>query len=88
MLFEVHAALSSVLPGYVPHSVTLNALVLLNPIPIIMAVVMDMYRPGMDVALFVSFVINLGLWLLIGYFVGVWWQRSRRRRERRRNLRL
>lgn len=88
MLFSASKMLSSALSEYVPLQVTLDALFLMNPIPHIMIVIMDMNRLGMDIELFVILATNLAFWLLIGYFVGVWWQRSRRRRERRRNLRL
>ena len=86
MLFFAHAELSSVLPGYVPHWITLNVLALMNPIPHIAVVVMDMHRSGMDVLLFVVFTSNLAFWLLIGYLVGALRERSRKRRERRRDL--
>ena len=87
MLFFAYTALSSALPGHVPHSLTLTALALMNPIPIIMAVVIDVHRPGMDVASFVMLVSNLAFWLLVGYSVGALWERSRRRRARRRRHR-
>lgn len=84
MLFFAYAALSSVLPGYMPDTVTFNVLALMNPIPHIVIVIMDMHRSGMDVLLFVVFTSNLAFWLLIGYLVGALRQRSRRRPERPR----
>ena len=88
MLFLASKELASALSEYVPRQVTFDALFLMNPIPHIMVVVMDMHRPGMAVETFVILATNLGFWLLIGYFAGARWQSSRRRRERRRRLGL